>query len=62
MWEIYFWWNSNKFMTTNQIRKIKKNMKKSFKKADKIRKIWKKLDNIISKEADEFLDNELKKI
>ncbi len=38
MSEIFSWGNWTKFMTSAQIRKLKKKMKKSYKKADNIRK------------------------
>ncbi len=61
MSEIYSgWWKV--FLTSNQIQKIKKKMKKSFKKADELKK---KLDKIKEKEeqqADNFLDEQLKKV
>jgi len=53
MSEIFSWWNWGKFMTSAQIRKIQKKMKKSYKKADKIRK---EMEVIAIKEEQEAED------
>ena len=50
------------FMTSNQIRKLKKQMKKSFKKADKLRKQIEKLEEKEQQQADNFLDEQLKNL
>jgi len=50
MSEIFSWWNWSRFMTSAQIRKVQKRMKKSYKKADKIRK---KMEEVAIKEEQE---------
>ena len=59
--EIYGW-NQRPFLTSNQIKKLKKKMKKSFKKADEIKKKMEEIERKEIKEADNFLDKSLDKI
>ena len=59
MWEIYWWSNWKKYIPKSKLKKIKKQMQKSYQKWD----ILKKENNKIMKkekiEADEFLKNNL---
>jgi len=54
-----YWW---KRLTSNQIRKIQKKMKKSYKKADKLKKQLEIIDEKEKEQADKFLDDMLEKI
>jgi len=55
MSEQYFWWNTQKFFTSAQIRKIQKQMKKSYKKAGKIQKVAEKKHKKEEQEAENLL-------
>ena len=57
MSELYSWWNWKKYYTSAQIRKMQKQMKKSYKKADDIRKKMEKIQEQELKEAEKLLDN-----
>ena len=50
MWEIYWWWTWKKIITSSQIKKMQKKMKKSYKKADMIRN---KMEEVALKEKQE---------
>lgn len=55
MSEIFSWWNWTKFMTSAQIRKMQKKMKKSYKKADNIRKQMEEIAKNEESEAEDLL-------
>lgn len=59
--EIYGW-NYKPRLTASQLKKLKKRMEKSFKKADKIRKKMEEIEKEEIKKADEFLKDSLSKI
>ncbi len=57
MSEIFSWTNWNKFMTSAQIRKMQKQMKKSYKKADKIRETMEEIAKKEEIEAEKLLED-----
>ena len=56
MSEFYSWWWGKRFYTSSQIRKMQKQMKKSYKKADKIKKIMEKKHEKEVVEAEKLLE------
>lgn len=57
MSEIFTWWNYKKKYTSAQIRKMQKQMKKSYKKAGRIKKESEKKHKKEIEEAEKLLDN-----
>lgn len=57
MSENYFGWSGKKYYTSAQLRKIQKQMKKSYKKAEKIKKESDQFHENEKKEAEKLLDN-----
>jgi len=55
MSEIYVWWNNQFFMTSSQIKKLQKKMKKSYKKASLIKEKMEKYHDEEIKEAEKLL-------
>ena len=56
MSEFYSWWTWKKYYTSAQIRKIQKQLKKSYKKADLIKEKAEEIAEKEKKDADNFLE------
>ena len=59
MSEFYLGWSWKKYYTSAQIRKLQKQLKKSYKKADLIKEEAEKIAEKEKKEADDFLEETL---
>jgi len=57
MSEIFVWWDYKKKYTSAKIRKIQKQMKKSYKKADIIKKEYEQIHKKEKEEAEKLLDD-----
>ena len=57
MWELYSGWSWKRYYTSAQIRKMKKQMKKSYKKAEEIKIKMEEKAKIEQEEAEKLLDN-----
>lgn len=53
--EIYTWWDNKKKYTSSQIRQMQKKIKKSYKKAELLKKKWDFVQEKEKKEAEELL-------
>ena len=62
MWEIYSWWSTNGYIWPWKMKKIVKQMKKSYKKADELKESSDKLKEIESIQADYFLEEQLENL
>jgi len=57
MSEIFAWWNHKKKYTSAQIRKIQKQLKKSYKKADVIKEKYEQIHKKEEEEAEKLLND-----
>lgn len=57
MAENYYWWTWKKYYTSAQLKKIQKQMKKSYKKAEQIKKVSDEVHENEKMQAEELLDD-----